>query len=68
MGFIGECGSVRELCDFGDSTPAGPALRARVALEFAVTTVLALFLGLGMSCDDWASAFSLLSPSEISSL
>lgn len=52
MGFIGDCGKLRELCDLGDRTPAGPAFRARVAFEFAVTTVLVLFFGFGMSWAD----------------
>lgn len=52
IGFIGDCGKLRELCDLGDRTPAGPAFRARVAFEFAVTTVLVLFFGFGMSCSD----------------
>lgn len=75
----GGCGSVRELLDRGDRTPAGfvvpgtaalrPAGRVRVAFELAVTVVvvaLTRFLGLG------SSSFSLPAPSddnvEISSL
>ncbi len=48
-GLMGECGSVRELCDLGDKIPAGPAFRARIAFELAVTAILALFLGLERS-------------------
>lgn len=76
IGLIGDCGKLRELCDLGDKTPAGPAFRARVAFEFAVTIVLVLFFGLGISCPDShpgsrpvsPGMFSLSSPIAISSL
>ena len=53
-GFSGDCGYVRELCDFGESTPAGagPALReaVRVAFELATTPPsLGRFFGLARS-------------------
>ena len=67
-GLIGECGSVRELWDFGESTPAGPAFRARVALEFAVAVVFVLFFGLGISRACSFGTFSLSSADAISSL
>lgn len=72
-GFSGDCGYVRELCDFGDNTPAGagPALReaVRVAFELATTAPsLVRFLGLARSSVAGAGRFSLSSPVEMSSL
>lgn len=69
LGLMGERGKVRELCDFGDSTPAGPAFRVRIALEFAVAVMAFVrFLGFARSCAGLEGTFSLSSPVDISSL
>lgn len=70
-GLIGDWGNVRELWDFGDRTPAGPALRdaVRVALELATApVVLVRFFGFASSDAGCDGMFSLSSPVEISSL